>query len=98
VVVGDVAGVGRWALVLGVAGARLTSVTWRWAGDVAVGARCWACWRSSTSVTWQPCPVRFGVQDAREGGMGGVLTWHVRNGRSSLLSAVLVDDGWWWWL
>ena len=45
--------------------------------DVAVGGR-WELharprghWRSSTSVTWQPVPVPFGVQEARGGEWAG---------------------------
>jgi hypothetical protein len=36
------------------------------------GACRWACWRSSTPVTWQLHAVQFGVQEARgEGGGWG---------------------------
>jgi hypothetical protein len=40
-------------------------------GDVAVGGR------SSTLVTWQPCPVRCGISEQRGDGGRAVLTWVV---------------------
>jgi len=51
--------------------------------------------RSSTPVTWQPRPVRFGVQDAR-GGMGGVT--HPGCAQQALIVLVSVL-GWvqWGW-
>ena len=61
------------------------------------------CWGSSTPVTWQPCAVRFGVQEERGEGGG----W----GNSPGLCAVggchccrrrrrwwlMTMGGWWWW-
>jgi hypothetical protein len=34
-----------------------------------------ACWRSSTSVTWQPQPVRFVVVSERGGYRAGYSPW-----------------------
>jgi len=56
-------------------------------------------WGSSTSVTWQPCPVWFGVQEVKGEEIGGSPTWVAYN-RGLLLLVVamllLVND-WWWW-
>jgi len=75
-------------------------VTWRWASDVAMGGRwelgtrCRGCWGSSTSVTWQLRPVRFGVQAARGGVMGGVT--HLGCTQWVLVVVVGGDGGGWW--
>jgi len=69
-------------------------------GDVAMGgrwelgARCRGCWGSSTSVTWQLRPVRFGVQAARGGVMGGVT--HLGCTQWVLVVVVGGDGGGWW--
>ena len=54
------------------------------------------CWGSLMSVTWQPRPVWFGVQEVRGEEMGGSLAYN--GGLLLLLVAmlVLVDDCWWW--
>jgi hypothetical protein len=68
----------------------------------AAGGRQRDCWGSSTSVTWQPAPVRFGIQNARgrEREMGGGT--HL--GCVQWVLVIVVggdggsgDDAWWWW-
>jgi len=51
-----------------------------------LGGHYQGCWGSSMSVTRQPCPVWFGVQEVKGKEIEGSLTWVAYNGGLLLLT------------